>query len=238
MNRIELIQSLINKASFTTYLEIGTQSGDSFLPIVCSNKIAIDPDFGIKPFKKFLWNFKNPVNKKNRYFEMTSDDFFAKIESDKTVLQSIDISLVDGMHLFAYSLRDVLNCLKHLSKGGIIIMHDCLPPTELAAKPIDYTTPEGWSELKSIKGAWCGDVWKTVYYLKEYHSDILEAFVIDTDFGLGIIMPKADFKNPPKIDRVKFNNVNHLLYSDMISDTKRFIDLKQADYCSKLIDMF
>lgn len=238
MNRIELIQSILDKTNFCNYLEIGTLRGDSFLPVVCKNKIAVDPAFRISFIKRLKWEKRNPSNKQNRYYKMTSDSFFDKVTSKEIEIDRIDIALIDGMHTFAYSLRDVFNCLKYLNKNGIIVMHDCLPPRESAAIPIDYSTKEGMKELNKIRGEWCGDVWKTIAYLRECHSDILESFVIDTDFGLGIVRPRAEFDKPPEIKHVEFERVFKIGYREMIASIEQFLGIKPDEYCSQLISEF
>lgn len=43
VDRISLINYLINKYNFSTYLEIGVQKGKSFFPIKCKKKIGVDP---------------------------------------------------------------------------------------------------------------------------------------------------------------------------------------------------
>ncbi len=63
MNRITLIQKIIDKGNFSTYLEIGSQSGKSFLPIKCKNKIAVDPVFDIPIEKKIKWFIKHEKEK-------------------------------------------------------------------------------------------------------------------------------------------------------------------------------
>ena len=44
MNRIEIIQNLINKFSYKSYAEVGVQSGHCFNAIQCETKIGVDPD--------------------------------------------------------------------------------------------------------------------------------------------------------------------------------------------------
>ncbi|MCJ7934330.1 MAG: hypothetical protein MUW56_11995 [Chryseobacterium sp.] len=79
MNRVRLINSIIQKANFKKYLEIGTRSGTSLYAVNCKNKIAIDPNFIIPKLEKLkrkVFDIKN--GRKTHYFEMTSDDFFEK----------------------------------------------------------------------------------------------------------------------------------------------------------------
>lgn len=65
---------------------------------------------------------------------MTSDAFFNNIP--KIIIQKgIDVVLIDGLHTYEQSLKDVLNTLNYLTNNEIIVMHDCNPPHEPAATP-------------------------------------------------------------------------------------------------------
>ena len=59
----------------------------------------------------------------------------------------------------------------------MIILHDCNP-----------TTPE----MASEKSAW--EVWKTIVYIRSNYKD-LNAFVLDRDYGMGIIL-RGNQENP------------------------------------------
>jgi hypothetical protein len=107
MNRISIIQSLIDKNSYTNYLEIGVRDGECFNAIECKFKVGVDPD----------------KNSKATVFA-TSDEYFASIE------QRYDIIFIDGLHHADQVEKDINNSLKTLNPGGIIVMHDCLPTSK------------------------------------------------------------------------------------------------------------
>ncbi len=233
MDRIALIQNILQKAGFTTYLEIGTQSGKSFLPVRCANKMAVDPDFKIPFEKKLKWIIKNPSNIRSRYFEETSDDFFSR---RKPILEKgIDVVLIDGLHTFEASLKDVLNSLKYLNRKGVIILHDCYPPDGLSATPANSKEDLIKKGLMGTEELWCGDVWKTIYYLRRFFSDFLEVYVIDTDFGLGIVRMKEEIREPGVIDKKKFEEINELTFEEMIRDPEEFLGIKNEDHTEILI---
>lgn len=120
MNRIEILQALINKNGYTNFLEIGVQNGHCFNAIECENKVGVDPDTGLAA----------TIHK-------TSDDFF---EENK---QKFDICFVDGLHHADQVFKDVINCLSVLKEGGTIVMHDCLPTDEFM-QLIPHTTQDCW----------------------------------------------------------------------------------------------
>lgn len=108
MKRYDIINHLIRKNNYKTYLEIGTQFGDCFSQVDVQFKECVDPE--------------------KRYdgltHEMTSDDYFA--QNTKT----FDIVFVDGLHIEEQCTKDILNSLIVLNDGGTIVVHDCLPHCE------------------------------------------------------------------------------------------------------------
>lgn len=108
MERYEIINTLIRKNGYKSYLEIGTQYGNAFSKINIQHKVCVDP---IKCFDGLT-------------YEMTSDEFF------KQNKETFDIIFVDGLHLEEQSTIDIENSFKVLNDGGIIVVHDCLPHCE------------------------------------------------------------------------------------------------------------
>ena len=109
--RIDIINYLIKKYNYKTYLEIGVQNGISFraveLPV--ENKVGVDPD---------------PFSEATVY--TTSDEFF--VENKKT----FDIIFIDGLHEVDAVYRDINNALAILNEGGIVVCHDMNPLTKEA----------------------------------------------------------------------------------------------------------
>ena len=100
--RWDLIEYLINKNNYNSYLEIGCDKDQLFSKIKIKNKIGVDPVSG------------GNIRK-------TSDEFF-KINSDK-----FDIIFIDGLHIYNQVKKDILNSVKFLNENGIILVHDCMP---------------------------------------------------------------------------------------------------------------
>lgn len=236
MNRKKLIQEIFRKTNFTTYLEIGCSKGKSFLPVRCKNKMVVDPYFKITRTKKLLWLIKNPYNVNSKYFEETSDEFFQKREDLLSNSGKVDVVLVDGLHTFRASLNDVLNSLIHLNPYGIIIMHDCLPPDNTSAMPtklfpnIEEQKVEGWTS------EWCGDVWKSIVYLRSNLSELLDVSVIDTDYGLGIVRIKNKIVGKLNIDEKSFNAIDKMTYKEMIENKESVLNLKSSEYARKIVE--
>lgn len=172
-----VVQRIIDKINATTYLEIGVRKGDSFLPIHCPRKIAVDP----KPIHPNLAN--NLRCNKDQYFQETSDDFFNEYKL-LFKYQKIDVALIDGEHSYRQSLKDVENVVHHLSDDGFILLHDCNPRKAIHATPIEKLAEA--KKAKEWDKYWNGDVYKTIIHLRANRRD-LTVFVLDCDWGLGIV---------------------------------------------------
>jgi hypothetical protein len=226
ISRLALIQSLITKNHYTNYLEIGVSIGTVFFRIKCNNKIAVDPVFGFNKFKILTRSIRlnNLSNLTSRYFEKTSDDFF-RDDASKTIKGKLDISLVDGMHEYAYALKDIQNTLNYLSDDGVIIIHDCNPAS--AANACSYAD---W-EKRGFTGEWNGDVWKSIVYLRSMRTD-LHVFVADTDYGLGIVT-KKNIPNTRPLPFKSFEEIQSIDFSEFDRNRKEWLNLKPASYLNE-----
>lgn len=227
MNRIELIQKLIDDKKYSTYLEIGIHRGTSFFPLRCQNKIAVDPYMKVSWKGKIYRIIQNPFNLGNKYFEITSDEFFESNAANIFKKTNLDIVFIDGLHTFEASLKDVLNSLKYLNNNGTIIMHDCYPPHKAAAIPAASFPDAKRKNVNGWTGQWCGDVWKTVVYLKEKYSYNLDVCVLNADFGLGIIKVNTPKESALEIDIDLFQKVNSLEYETVFSNPQEAIGLTE-----------
>jgi len=232
MDRISIIQHLIDKYSYQTYLEIGVQRGVSFLPIKCKKKLAVDPQFLISRRNKLKWNFKNICNLKNSYYELTSDEFFSNQKLLLKKINGLDVIFIDGLHTYQATLNDILNSLKHLNFNGTIVAHDCFPPHRAAsifAENADLARKVG-KHLPDWNEEWCGDTWKALAYMKKKYDDVLSIKVLNTDYGLGIIQFKNEKKLDLEIDQILFDSINLYDYEKLIENPKQLIGLEDEEY--------
>lgn len=229
-NRITVIQKIIKKIDAHTYLEIGTSHGECFLKIIAPKKIAVDPDTKINWLKRIFYGIGNISNLRSRYIQLTSDQFFIE-EKQFLEKHGLDVVFIDGLHTYEQSLKDVQNGLKFLNPGGVIVMHDCNPKDENSA-----ITGNSLDEVKSLNlndwaGEWCGDVWKTIANLRSTRRD-LNIFVLDCDFGLGIITQGK----PKNILNFSISKLKKLSYSDIEQDRENILNLMTLDYLDKFLD--
>ena len=222
MDRLDVIQQIIDRTNAKTYLEIGVKKGKVFLNVKARKKIAVDPQIKINLKRKIKFLPRNFSNFFNQYYEMTSDRFFEKNSYILTKLNGISVAFIDGLHTYEQSLKDVINCLKFLKEDGIIVMHDCNPLSETQAYPansFEHFCSSSWT------GNWSGDVWKTIAFLRSKRTD-LNVFVLDCSHGLGIIR-----KGKPE-STLEFTkaDIDQLSYKDLERDRVKILNLKTVDY--------
>ena len=184
MTRTDIINHLIQKYKYNSYLEIGVQYPESNY-----DKIEIKNKTGVEPYP-----VKDLLNKS--IIELTSDMFFKSLEENV----KYDIIFIDGLHTQEQCLADILNSLKHLSSNGTILVHDCLPTAE-------YQT-----SIEDNGREWTGDVWKSIVDIKA--KDGLDVSTIDTDWGIGCIRLNANnvgFENQIPLEWENYQLLKHEL---------------------------
>jgi hypothetical protein len=190
MTRTEIINGFIYKNNYKSYLEIGvntpSQPGYNWVGVKIDIKHGVDPNV-------------------DTTYRMTSDDFF-----EKHITQKYDIIFIDGLHIFEQVYRDIINSLNNLNEGGIIVVHDCNPVTEITQRRV------------RASDAWHGDVWKAIVKLRIENSD-LDICTVNTDEGCGII-------KKGKQDLLFVNdNVNVYDYSFLEENRKMALNLISVD---------
>jgi len=110
--RWDIINQLIKKYDYQTYLEIGVEDElQCFDKITCKHKEGVDVT-GCTTHR------------------MSSDEFFAAFPD-----KQFDVIFIDGLHREEQVLRDVDNALLVLNQNGTIVLHDCNPPAKKYEDP-------------------------------------------------------------------------------------------------------
>jgi hypothetical protein len=113
IKRHDIINSLIAKHNFASYLEIGIFDGYTFNRVNCSLKHGVDPGAEGMLVSQVT-------------HRMTSDDFFEICDT------TYDIIFIDGLHEYKQVIKDFNNSIKVINKNGYILLHDCNPPDEIS----------------------------------------------------------------------------------------------------------
>ena len=100
--RYDIINKIIVKRNYTSYLEIGCFKNETFNQVNIKKKIGVDPVSGGN-------------------LRMTSDQFFNENK------EKFDLIFIDGLHVYEQVIKDIFNSIKVLKENGIILVHDCLP---------------------------------------------------------------------------------------------------------------
>lgn len=177
--RWDVINHLIEKNNYKTYLEIGYYKGWSFDNVKCEEKTAVDPNPCKTPEQEeWRYGMIAMLSENEGVLKMTSDEFFSiknitEGHFGKGEKDTWDIIFIDGLHEAKQVTKDIENSLKFLSSGGTIVLHDCNPPK------YEHTTT-------GIDGCWTGDVYKAVARFRaEYPQH--ELYTVDIDWGVGVI---------------------------------------------------
>lgn len=162
MNRLDIIQKLIDNIDAKSYVEIGLGQGDVFNRVKCQKKIGVDPQYGNYVYEKGIPCDIEPSCK------LTSDDFFLQNQ------EKFDVIFIDGLHEAHQVEKDINNSLEALNDNGFIICHDMSPTTE------------GMQRVPRDQDPWTGDCWKAWVKVRSTNPN-LKMFVVDADYGCGVI---------------------------------------------------
>ena len=194
MNHIEIINYLIKKYNYKTYLEIGVFMKECFNYIEIENKECCD--------------IKDWIGDNNIMYLMTSDEMFARMPMNK----KYDIIFIYVLHTEQQLDRDIINSLKHLNKDGLVLCHDTIG-----------VNPKSVIEFidLSYNGCWNGSCFKSICKL---NNENIEYYTVDNeDFGLTIIK-YVDNPYNISIDKYKSNQTYENLFVNNDNDKYPFIN--------------
>lgn len=132
MMRWDILNYLINRYGYTSYLEIGVQDANS-----CFNKIQVNDKISVDPAPR---NYCDFVGTSNEFFFQNNRKF--------------DLIFIDGLHHKEQVVMDVLNALECLNEGGTIMCHDTLPTTERMQQRFDHGgewTGDVWKAIVELR---------------------------------------------------------------------------------------
>jgi hypothetical protein len=164
----ETINELIKAISISkvSYLEIGLEHGNTFRCVRASYKVGVDPYPRIRP----PFELENIKVKKQK-----SDAFFRE---NKTFFHFV---YIDGLHTWDQTYKDLLNTLKILHKGGLILVDDVVPSDKYAAFRNQIDCQVMKQGLGISNNYWMGDVFKLVFLLLEFHPELEFATIVKAD---------------------------------------------------------
>jgi hypothetical protein len=213
--RWELIQKAIRMLDAKKYLEIGVSDGICFSAVAVQEKIGVDP---IPPSQAVLSETSNPGVS---YFTLTSDEFFDRV-APQVLKNGVDVVFIDGLHTYSQAYRDCTSALKYLNIGGLILLHDCLPTTELEARvAVNYEDAAKCNDGTNWDGAWLGDVWKAIIRLRTQQN--VQTCTLHCDRGIGLVYKG---KNRSRLTYT-LQQIDAMSFSDLTKDSKRLLNLRK-----------
>jgi hypothetical protein len=231
MNRITILNQILAKTARKRYLEIGVRNGQCFLEIKATKKFAVDPKF-IIPRRRLLKKYlSNPYNFLNRFFSLTSDDFFSSIKNGRLKNFRWDVVFIDGLHTYEQSLRDIENSLAVLDDNGFIVLHDCNPLSANAATTADSYEQVIGMGLKNWNGVWNGEVWKSIVHIRRKYPNLFVT-VLNCDFGIGVI---TKIRQPEKLQITLPEDLNELTYDYLEKNRKSLLNLNEPSFLNTLL---
>lgn len=193
MDRHSFLRGLHARTRPRNYLEIGVNDGRS-LALSHVPSVAVDPAF------KVTAQIRCDVH----LVRATSDDFFARedpivhLRSGRNPLRNmrrgrplfghwwgrttVDLTFIDGLHIFEYALRDFMNVERFAGPSSIVVFDDMLPRNIDEAARVRHT------------GDWAGDVYKVIPVLRRYRPDLLVLPMDTTPTGVLVVLG-ADPRN-------------------------------------------
>jgi len=163
MTRTDIINIFIRHREYRSYPEIGVDHGlRNFACVQCEFKQGVDP-----------------AVRAEGVLQMESDACFAACAG------MFDVIFIDGLHEDRQVDRDIASSMRHLNPGGVIVLHDCLPPDEWHQRPRQRFIPgEPWN----------GTVWKSV--LRCFAVSPWKCYVVNCDWGCGVVDTRVPATRP------------------------------------------
>jgi len=163
-SRTEVINALMDRRGYQTYLEIGVRNpDDNFNLISARKKVSVDPGIEFR---------HNPVD-----YALTSDAFF-EFWCINHPGETFDVIFIDGLHRAEQCWRDIENASSILAEGGVIVVHDVLPPSPSFAR-------ENFERDLLADTFWNGTTWKAFH--RYQWEGCWESRIVDSDWGVGLI---------------------------------------------------
>ena len=91
--------------------------------------------------------------------------------------RSFDLAIVDPHHTYADSVEGLTVGFGLVRPGGLVLVHDCLPPSDMTSKSY-------------VEGGWSGVTFAAMHDFCEAHG--LQWCTVDADLGLGVISVPSD----------------------------------------------
>lgn len=159
MAHAHVVNGLLSLFERPRYLEIGVYEGATFIPARAARKVAVDPAI------RFSREAAEAAGESVELHEVVSDRWFGEIAGPGDVF---DVIFLDGLHTFEQTLRDLLNAMERLAPGGVILVDDVRPDSELAGLPDYAEARRRHAAGEPWNGHWMGDAYRLVFFVDTF----------------------------------------------------------------------
>lgn len=180
MHKYEIAGLLGKKYGYSSYLEICTPTtGLTFAQVDKSQFLR-----RVRAIYKYQPDYSDGEQIDFSTESENADEIFSKLVRSG---EKFDLIFIDSYHTYSASLRDLVYGMQLINQNGIILIHDCFPPTKESA----------WPEF--VPGGWCGLTFAAFLDIVLFKHGIHYA-TVDSDFGCGMISfdnRLSKISNPP-----------------------------------------
>jgi SAM-dependent methyltransferase len=112
-------------------------------------------------------------------FPAQTEDISAPLADIRQKGLTFDLVFLDAHHTYECAARDLAAAYSLLTPRGVMVIHDCNPPSREIASP------------EQVGGAWCGATYKSFIDFCLGNPSI-DYFTVDADYGCGVIIKPRD----------------------------------------------
>lgn len=203
-NSARRINALSHGLLAQSYLEIGVETGETFVDIEAAVRTAVDPQFS---FDTDLFADGN-----THFHRKRSDDYFAEMPSDEV----FDLIFIDGLHKFEQVVRDLSNSIIHSHARSVIVIDDTVPSNVFSAMP-DVGDSVRFRERAGVEdSSWHGDVYKIVFYLHDFWPSLSYRTIIGSGNPQTVVWRSNGFRRASRFDNLEV--ISRLTYYQLIDN--------------------
>ena len=206
-----------------TYLEIGVSEGITFNAVNVETKTGVDPEF------RFDWQASHDGTI-TRLLPLSSDAFFAQ----EPIESRFALIVVDGLHTYDQTYRDLQNALLHSHPGTVILIDDTIPCDAYSCSRDQDEAVQLRAQSTGIaNGMWHGDTYKIMPFIHLFHTAYQYCTIVDQGNPQTILWRA---KEPRKVDELAsmttFWGLENLAACDylwMVRNIQLFNPVSEAD---------
>jgi capsular polysaccharide biosynthesis protein len=195
----EVTQVFLNMYENKTYLEINRYYDGSSSSLDAHKKVVVAQD--VQP--------GTPTQNDMQLHAASSDEYFYSIGKE----ERFNVILLDGVHTFEQTYRDLQNALLCLEDGGVIIIDDIMPNSYLASLPDINLVARIRKQSQSEDQSWMGDVYKLAFLIEGYFQQFSFAAVRET--GRQLVMWRAP-RRAASMRPMRLEHICRLGYADAL----------------------